>query len=280
MFKGYFPVVLVVCVLLPILVVTPFVSAIPARQLDFELYDARLSKPVALVEHVPMDVVWYSGIVVSVLFIAAVDLYHPAWSSNNSAVRLTRITLSWMAFITAINVSFFSKEVLKRFIGKLRPDFLDRCQPDPELLAAPVQLLQKYNDTICTNPNKQQISDGRNAFPSGHSTVAGTASTFLALYATMSYYTNLGRSGRYSDRKHRLLLLYINLFLIAWAWYVAASAQVDNRHAAEDTIGGLIIGALIGLLFAHTCMSAVGELNAFVVTVEEQGHTELDSAMV
>lgn len=60
---------------------------------------------------------------------------------------------------------------LKNAIGKPRPDLVDRCQPDPEIMAA---LLQPGNfsmasHAICTQKDNAILKDGFRSFPSGHS---------------------------------------------------------------------------------------------------------------
>lgn len=265
--QGYYPVSVLVFILVPILIALPYVETIPARKLDFELYDARINKPRALVEHVPMLVVWYSGIMFSVIIIPLAEFFHPTSSHRGPIVRFIRCSIAFTFFLTAINMAFLGKEVTKRWVGKLRPDFLDRCQPDPAVLAEPIRLLAKYNDSICLNPVKLDISDGRTAFPSGHSTVASAVSVFLAVYFIVSYKINVGRTVR-AHVAYKLSTLVLGLVCVAWAWYVAACAQVDNRHAAEDTLGGLLLGGLISVIMVFHAVLTVDNFNTGVMHLE------------
>jgi diacylglycerol diphosphate phosphatase/phosphatidate phosphatase len=56
--------------------------------------------------------------------------------------------------------------VFKNFIGRPRPDFLDRCQP-PSGATDPFMALSTIS--VCTQTDAKILADGMKSFPSGHS---------------------------------------------------------------------------------------------------------------
>lgn len=128
-------------------------------------------------------------------------------------------------------------EFLKNRIGRLRPDFLDRCKWDKSLKACSGKL--------------ETVMDGRRSFPSGHSSVAWTGMTFLSLWIAVSIGTwRFGEPARAASfLASRLARITLTLAPIAFATWVAVSRLEDNRHHKED----VIVGAGIGFVTATIC---------------------------
>lgn len=174
-----------------------------------------------------------------------------------AAARIADACLSgWAALMT----TGFLTELLKRLCGRLRPDFLARCQPalalDGALLGAAA--------LDCTGPAKL-VADGRMSFPSGHSSCAMAIGLFGALYICWALGARrngaLGRAlyaptarcgsgiaGRARAAGRALLreaaglaVLLLVLLLLAWPWGVAASRFIDNRHNVSDIVAGLLL---------------------------------------
>ncbi|KAI0697825.1 lipid phosphate phosphatase 1 [Cerioporus squamosus] len=128
-------------------------------------------------------------------------------------------------------------EALKNRIGRLRPDFLDRCKWDKALKA-------------CAG-KAESVLDGRRSFPSGHSSTAFAGMTFLSLWIA-------GFSGAWclsqpvpggSLLSSKLARLTLSLLPLAFATWVAVSRVEDYRHHKED----VIVGSLIGIASATIC---------------------------
>ncbi|GAA6024083.1 hypothetical protein JCM10207_009304 [Rhodosporidiobolus poonsookiae] len=141
-------------------------------------------------------------------------------------------------------------EGVKNRVGRLRPDFLSRCQWDPLLQA-------------CTG-DAWLIKDGRRSFPSGHSSTAWQGLFFLSLYIA-------GKNGAFSFFRppspllprrvpsspllrtlHTLLsshLLRLSLALApcALASWIQITRLEDHYHHVEDVLTGGLIGALCAL---------------------------------
>lgn len=112
-------------------------------------------------------------------------------------------------------------------MGKLRPDFLSRCDFDPITLK-------------CKSSNERLILEGRRSFPSGHASTTFGGMVFVTLFLAGQFQTFNGSSHIYK--------LIILLLPILTAILVSISRIVDHRHHWEDVFCGGLIG-----LFAAIC---------------------------
>ncbi len=131
----------------------------------------------------------------------------------------------------ALSVTLLLSGVLKASVGRLRPDFLYRCQPDANL--------------HCTGV-PDEIEEGRRSFPSGHTSLSFAAGTYISLYLW----------GKLSSLRglHWLWKVPVLLVPMAAATFVAWSRVHDRRHHWEDVLGGSLIGfgsAVMGYLLNY-----------------------------
>jgi len=145
---------------------------------------------------------------------------------------------SLLGLLTAHALSIVPTNLLKIWIGELRPDFFSRCTYS--------------EDTKICKPlfhNQRLMEQGRRSFPSGHSSTAFAGLTFLALWMA-------GRNGAFAiggdglraagPLQSRLLRLLISVLWLVIAVWVAATRIQDHRHHLQD----VIVGGLIGMLSA------------------------------
>ncbi|RDX49189.1 lipid phosphate phosphatase 1 [Lentinus brumalis] len=128
-------------------------------------------------------------------------------------------------------------EALKNRVGRLRPDFLDRCKWDKALKACSGKV--------------EAVIDGRRSFPSGHSSTAFAGMTFLSLWLagiTGAWCLSQPVPGG-SFLGSKLARLTLSLLPLAFATWVAISRVEDYRHHKED----VIVGSLIGIASATIC---------------------------
>ena len=85
--------------------------------------------------------------------------------------------VGYLGLALSFGLAFLFTEGLKNLIGKPRPDFLARCDPDLENIAPHVvgdyslDLSSAWvlvRSSICRNTDKDVIDDGFRSFPSGH----------------------------------------------------------------------------------------------------------------
>ncbi|OJT06736.1 Lipid phosphate phosphatase 2, partial [Trametes pubescens] len=154
------------------------------------------------------------------------------------AIRRSPIDIhhSVLGFYTTGGLTYLLTEFLKNRVGRLRPDFLDRCKWNKELKA-------------CTG-KLDSILDGRRSFPSGHSSIAFAGMMFLSLWiagATGAWrLTEPVPSGFHRSKFGRVFLSLVPLVFATW---VAVSRVEDYRHHKED----VIVGSLLGSTCATIC---------------------------
>lgn len=157
--------------------------------------------------------------------------------------------------------------VFKLIAGRLRPDFLARCNPDPNSLdvltltpgATAVSVVRN-----CLNPDKLLLEDGRQSFPSGHSTASMMFAWYDLVYCVWAIYFRTpvqdqlgwlyGRRGSRAVRNVKYSLLSAMGFCwvlvqVAFALGIGVSRFTDNRHNISDVVGGWYIGTVIPSVF-------------------------------
>ncbi|CCH58315.1 hypothetical protein TBLA_0A05220 [Henningerozyma blattae CBS 6284] len=140
--------------------------------------------------------------------------------------KLHFLHLSLIAFVLILNLNGAVTNVLKLVIGNLRPDFIARCMPDPNLTT---DLNVWYNLQVCTQPNKAILFEGLKSTPSGHSSFVTCSLGFL--YFWQKKFIN-GPNWR-------------NLWCIIIPIIVMVSRLTDHRHHWYDVLFGSSIGGLV-----------------------------------
>ncbi|KAF7508194.1 hypothetical protein GJ744_009491 [Endocarpon pusillum] len=97
----------------------------------------------------------------------------------------------WMGLGVSLAGTFMITQGLKDLVGKPRPDFLSRCDPDLSLVTQyAVSGLGKVVDNapimvdyrICRNQSKFVLQDGFAAWPSGHASFSWAGMLYLTLF--------------------------------------------------------------------------------------------------
>eukprot|EP00123_Amoebidium_parasiticum_P011541 comp20773_c0_seq1/m.27268 comp20773_c0_seq1/g.27268 ORF comp20773_c0_seq1/g.27268 comp20773_c0_seq1/m.27268 type:complete len:336 (-) comp20773_c0_seq1:829-1836(-) len=143
---------------------------------------------------------------------------------------------------------------LKYYVGRLRPDFLARCElPDTYTLGNPYN---GNNYSLCTNDAKI-VKEGRLSYPSGHSSLAIAQGFYLFSYLIWTLYVRpQSCKARAFDRARSHLMeqvveLVRCVFLFigpAGAMFIAASRIADYKHHPSDVNAGIIVGVLVSIL--------------------------------
>ncbi|KAF6024487.1 hypothetical protein EB796_017215 [Bugula neritina] len=143
--------------------------------------------------------------------------------------------------------AIFSEELFgitdigKWTVGRLRPHFIDGCQPQGfNITTCPGN---QYMDTVhCTRPDQTILDDLRLSFPSGHASQSAYTMVFLACYVQQ-------RVPRF-DYTY-LVKHVIQFILICMAWFCGLSRVMDNKHHPTDVLAGFTIGTVVALLCAR-----------------------------
>lgn len=125
-------------------------------------------------------------------------------------------------------------DIAKYSIGRLRPHFLDVCDPD----WSKINCSAGYIETFACRGDARKVREGRLSFYSGHSSFSMYCMLFLALYL----------QARMKGDWARLLRPTLQFGLFAVAIYVGLSRVSDYKHHWSDVLVGLIQGALFSVL--------------------------------
>lgn len=197
---------------------------------QFYLNDITISHPYALHQRVSdLMLVIYSlifpAIAIVIVWFLLADPRHKWYLLY---ISLLGLMMSW--FTTSLFTNF-----VKNWIGRLRPDFIDRCQPKPNL---PVNTLFTASE-VCTTENMDILYDGFRTTPSGHSSESFAGLGYLYLWLCGQLLTEHFQTGLWRKIVAMLPLLGASL--------IALSRTQDYRHHFID----VLIGAIVGYFVAH-----------------------------
>ncbi|KAG9389456.1 PAP2 superfamily [Carpediemonas membranifera] len=200
------------------------------------------------------SIVPYSLVVVGLI---SVVMFSPLLAMHISPVLSVELFLSsWLC----VSIQYLFASFLKVATGRLRPDFLSRCQWDSTL-------------EECTG-SPSAIFQGRLSFPSGHSTASMCASMLLA--STM-FCVFVNHRNDWHPRALRAVISVVSTrgwvgvsFLpILFGLFVGISRTLDHHHHATDVGTGMTIGAT----FAVAAV-ALAERNFAKYQAEKLGSTD------
>ncbi|XP_019598721.1 phospholipid phosphatase 1 isoform X3 [Rhinolophus sinicus] len=184
---------------------------------------------------------------------------------SNSFIRNNYIATIYKAigtFLFGAAASQSLTDIAKYSIGRLRPHFLDVCDPDWSKINCSDGYIENY---ICRG-NAQKVKEGRLSFYSGHSSFSMYCMLFVALYL----------QARMKADWARLLRPTLQFGLVAVSIYVGLSRVSDYKHHWSDVLTGLIQGALVAILVAVYVSDFFKERNSpFKERKEEDSHTTL-----
>ncbi|XP_073933593.1 phospholipid phosphatase 1 isoform X3 [Castor canadensis] len=156
---------------------------------------------------------------------------------SNSFIRNNYIATIYKAigtFLFGAAASQSLTDIAKYSIGRLRPHFLDVCDPDWSKINCSDGYIEDY---ICQG-NAQKVKEGRLSFYSGHSSFSMYCMLFVALYL----------QARMKGDWARLLRPTLQFGLVAVSIYVGLSRVSDYKHHWSDVLTGLIQGAVVAVL--------------------------------
>ena len=144
---------------------------------------------------------------------------------------------------------------IKLYVGYLRPNFYDQCQPSDDY-------------SYCTAADENgNAYDLRMSFPSGHASWAFCALTLLTFYlerifgvSSIEYYQNIDNNNNNGESTCMVLQHRQNPFVyrlrsvlclapLILAIFVATSRIVDNQHFPADILAGSVLGYSVAAFF-------------------------------
>lgn len=224
-----------------------YFETIEPYQRQFTINDLTISHPFAKVERVSASALmtWIT-VIPTIVMLAFTMLLTPR------PFKFYVLYLSILGVFISMGTCIFVTDVMKNWIGRCRPDFLERCIPSKDALP---DVLYFAKD-ICTNKNKRMLLDGFRTTPSGHSSMAWSAFGYLSLWLSGQFNSNHIHRGAW-----RSIVSFLPILL---AIYVALSRTQDYRHHFVDVIIGSVLGFLVSLWSYHRIFPAVTSKQCYI----------------
>jgi len=246
----------------------------------------------------------FIAIIAPALIIAFVSLYFfPASETPRQGTRehLWRPKLWEMnAGLLGLGVSLATATVIftgvKNLTGKPRPNFLQRCQPDLDNIAAHTiggfgqkvsALWVMVDQEICQQPDKKWLNDGFRSFPSGYATISFAGLWYLTLYLCTKFNVTVPNGSSHDSQVQRdiagepllqdgdqgagrrphpeeaaaqpAFLLPLPYVPLGLAIFISGTRYFDFRNHGFDVLAGAAIGtatAWFGFRWYHPPLSA------------------------
>lgn len=216
-------------------------GGIEPYQRGFYCYDTSIRHPYKS-STIESEIALSISIIVPVIYIIITEVI--IYISENKSLRNLGSRIYFLIKMFGIGAAFTGllTSIGKLTIGRLRPHFLEVCQPDLEYdevtcgtRANPIYVTR----FMCTSLDNEKVHDARLSFPSGHSSAAFYSCVFTALYLQMN-----NKSKSWST-----LIIFNQLCLISYAWYCALTRVSDYKHHPTDVLAGGILGVTVALCF-------------------------------
>ncbi|CAN8069302.1 unnamed protein product [Agarophyton chilense] len=201
-------------------------------------------------------------------FVASPALYALKLRELRAHKQLTtmqrHVVAARMAFgvWNATMVGILTVELLKGYVGRLRPSFAEACLAHPAPYGEDALSRVFRNDDDCPGDDRHLLHDMRRSFPSGHASLAlgGGAYVQLCLLALAQ--------GAHDGRTATAVFL-LGCVPCAFGFGVGASRVVDAAHH----VGDVAVGSLIGVWAAATQFWHVNARSARLLAPPAHSHT-------
>lgn len=222
---------------------------------EFFIDDPSISYPLKT-ESVTTMVLLIVSIIIPVFTVFVCDAVLP---SAGRPIRFLVSRIAWL-FLGAVVTGVVS-DIGKHVAGRLRPDWLARCQPDPIKVAIALEAHTRAytvrgaaNATILEQTplrahevcgvslDSSKLIDGRHSFPSGHASFSAFSGVVTALYLQQALHI--------PSRGSPSLVPFLQLLAITWPIVVGLTRFSDDYHNGTDILAGFIVGAVVAA-FVH-----------------------------
>ncbi|KAM5168144.1 phospholipid phosphatase 1 isoform 1-T1 [Callospermophilus lateralis] len=228
------------------------------NSIKFPYHDSTVTSTVLIIVGVGLPI---SSMLIGETLSVYFKLLHSNSFIRNSYIATTYKAIGTFLFGAAASQSL--TDIAKYSIGRLRPHFLDVCDPDWSKINCSDGYIENY---ICRG-NADKVKEGRLSFYSGHSSFSMYCMLFLAIYL----------QARMKGDWARLLRPTLQFGLVAVSIYVGLSRVSDYKHHWSDVLTGLIQGAVVAILVTVYVSDFFKERNSpFKERKQEDSHTTLN----
>ncbi|KAL3231183.1 Diacylglycerol pyrophosphate phosphatase 1 [Nakaseomyces bracarensis] len=219
-----------ICLLVIILIINYPVYYQEPFQREFRLDDVTISHPHAQKESVNDIMLFIYSFVIPVMVILVIWVLFadPRHRYHLLYISMLGLVFSWFS------CSLFTNYI-KNWVGRLRPDFLARCQPRVDIPEDRYYTI----DEVCTTEDYYTLLDGFRTTPSGHASESFAGLGYLYYWICGQLLTEVKSTGLW-----RKTIAFAPLLI---ASLIALSRTQDYRHHFVD----VVIGSVLGMLFAH-----------------------------
>lgn len=197
---------------------------------SFVEYDATISNSYKGDSTIPYFVAILVPLISLLISFVALEIVLAKHSSTWSLTMSLATSIAFfLDFVGAGVITGILTEVTKNLVGRYRPDWLSRCNPD---IVNPVSI-NGFGEPADDNPAcdstlpESKINDGRKSFPSGHASTAFTLGLFVSGYCLwhMAYQQRKIMQSikkKAFARSYSFIRACIFLWVLCqlgWAWY-------------------------------------------------------------
>lgn len=217
-----------------------------------------LNKPY-LKDTISTEALIFFGSFIPLVFIVAVELVNSNFihkiviyiklkkknerkSFNGRNLRMCLLHLITI-FSLGIIITILLTEIIKHWVGRLRPYFLDVCKPNlaeidcfNHTLNGQVYKSIFTGDGFCTG-DAHRIKEARLSFPSGHASYSSYTMIFLILYLEARLFVD--------KKKFFKILLQFLAFLLCLV--TSLSRISDFHHRTSDVVCGFLLGTTVAI---------------------------------
>ncbi|KAJ2371080.1 hypothetical protein IW150_004767 [Coemansia sp. RSA 2607] len=208
------------------------ISKIEPFHRDFSLTDKSIQYP-----HKPDSVPFYAAVILCcvaplVVIVAWTLLVRRSFHDLNAGILGLGISLVLNMMIT---------NSVKNLAGRLRPDFIARCNLNPSTVTEPT--IGLLTSAVCAPTDHDVFLDGMRSFPSGHTSFSFAGLTYLSLW--LAGHLHIG------DRRGRVYKSFVVLLPELAAMLIGVSRTKDYRHHWHDVLAGALLGIFMGWFGYH-----------------------------
>lgn len=200
-------------------------------QRQFSLSDLSIQHPFAKRERVTNNELFLYSTIVPLITIITMGLPF----TTPPKYRIYNTLIGVIGLLLSVGITTIVTNILKNYIGRLRPDFIARCVPKE---GTPVDILVFAKD-VCTTTDIANLLDGFRTTPSGHSSMSFAGLFYLTLWISGQLYASDFIVGSW-----RAVLAWVPTLGAA---LIAISRTEDYRHHFIDVTLGSLLGLLIAL---------------------------------
>ncbi|KAM8929935.1 phospholipid phosphatase 3 [Pelodytes ibericus] len=198
--------------------------------------DESIQYPYKSSETISDTVLSAAGILISILAIIVGEFFriHYLKERSHSFIQNPYIAglykqVGCFIFGCAISQSF--TDIAKVSIGRLRPHFLEVCNPIPSSVNCTLGYVLNYE---CRG-SLSKVREARKSFFSGHASFSMYTMLYLVFYL----------QSRFTWRGARLLRPLLQFTLLMMAFYTGLSRVSDHKHHPSDVLAGFVQGAVV-----------------------------------